>query len=95
MKSRKLVTSQARADGLKGRVLVSHGSLATSRTRRPPAKTPAQAAPIQSHVHIANNHPPRLRVGLTQWLNATVIFWTRTLHDSDAYRDPRLACALG
>src|SRR5262249_12412634 len=31
---------QASADGLKGCVLVSHGSLAASRTRRPPAKTP-------------------------------------------------------
>jgi hypothetical protein len=28
-------------------------------------------------------------VGLTQRLKATVIFWTRAFHDSDAYRDPR------
>src|SRR5262245_28111439 len=68
MKSRKLChVPQARADGLKGRVFVNHGSLATSRTTRPLTKAPEQAAPIQSSVHIANNHPPRLRVGLTQW----------------------------
>jgi len=30
---------------------LSVGSLAISRTRRPPTKKPAQAAPIQSHVH--------------------------------------------
>src|SRR5262249_52043753 len=41
--------------------------------------------------HDCTSHPARLPVGLTQWLKATVIFWTRTLHDSDAYRDPRLA----
>jgi hypothetical protein len=43
------------------------------------------------HEHDCTSHPARLRAGLTQWLKATVIFWTRTLHDSDAYRDPQLA----
>src|SRR5262249_18627198 len=70
MKSRRLVTSRKLAAyGLKGCVLVSHDSLAASRTRTPPAKTPAQAAPIQSQVHniwlstIAPSHPARLRPG--------------------------------
>jgi hypothetical protein len=51
MKSRRLVTSRKLADGHQRAVCLSVGSLAASRTRSPPAKTPAQAAPIQSQVH--------------------------------------------
>jgi hypothetical protein len=52
MKSRKLVTSRSLAlMASQGRVLVNHGGLAISRTTRPPAKTPLQAAPIQSQIH--------------------------------------------
>jgi len=87
MKSRKLVTSRRLA------LMTSRGVCWQPRHQQDEEaadEEPAQAAPMQSHVHIANNHPPRLRVGITQWLKATVIFWTRALHDSDAYRDPRL-----
>jgi hypothetical protein len=59
VKSRKLVTPRRLA--LKAsravRVFACHGSLAMPRTRRPPAKVPAQMAPIQSQVHnIASSH---------------------------------------
>jgi hypothetical protein len=33
--------------------------------------------------------PPSVVVGRYRTAEATVIFWTRTLHDSDAYRDLR------
>jgi hypothetical protein len=51
MKSRKLVTSRRLALIASRAVFACHGSLAITRTRTPPPKTPIQAAPIQSQVH--------------------------------------------
>jgi len=88
MKSRKLVTSRGLA--------LMASRLVYSRPRHQQDEEAADegakrgGADTEPYAHCSqpSTKAPRWPY---QWLKATVIFWTHALHDSDAYRDPRLA----
>jgi hypothetical protein len=53
----------------------NQGSLATSRTTRPPTRAPPHAAPIEIHKHISNMQAPQHRSASGLYTEYS-IFWT-------------------